>query len=76
MLGIALVDAKTVRAILERTDVQEAVDLVIHLYGNPLRASAQRELAMARVARALENYEGTPPLLSFVSEVARRALGD
>ena len=67
-------DKDAIEQALGREDVQEAIDLALLVRGDPKNLE-QRQGAVARVRRALANYDGSTPLLSFVAEVARRSLG-
>jgi len=66
-------DATTVEEMLKRADVVDASELAVHVHGDP-KNPAHRAAALAPVRKALVNYDGTAPLLGFVTEVARRAL--
>ena len=67
-------DKDAIEQALGREDVQEAIDLAIFVRGDPKDAE-QRQLVVARVRRALANYDESTPLVAFVTEVARRSLG-
>jgi hypothetical protein len=73
------VDALTIRRIIDRDDVQEAMDRAIHdvhaaPHQPPIDRAALIALAQARLRKALVTDDGSPPLLVFVREVVRRAL--
>jgi hypothetical protein len=70
--------SETIQNIIERDEVQKTIDLAVRLHSPPDLGPRERTALIAaansRCQRALVTYDGTPSLLVFIREVARRAL--